>query len=111
MNAARGHTQDTAEGHALFLNPKRERNGSVDQPTNENESDGESQGIVTKRKARGATTLCHGSRIAGFRSAWALARQTDIRVYDSPSNRITESFENIFSPKTREKVMRYDFLN
>lgn len=44
----------SAEGHALFLNPgSREKRGESDQPTNENESDGESRGIVTKRKARG----------------------------------------------------------
>jgi len=43
----------STEGHALFLNPgSREKRGESDQPTNENESDGESRGIVTKRKAR-----------------------------------------------------------
>lgn len=70
VSAARSGTSDGRSGARrrgthYFLIQAREKRGESDQPTNENESDGESWGIVTKRKARGVTRLCLGSRIAG----------------------------------------------
>lgn len=71
-------------GHALFLNRgSREKRGESDQPTNENESDGESRGIVTKRKARGVTRLYLGSRNAG------ISIRVDPRLAHDDENRYT----------------------
>lgn len=67
VSAARsGPPAARRRGTHYFLIQAREKRGESDQSTNENESDGESRGIVTKRKARGVTRLCLGSRIAGI---------------------------------------------
>lgn len=114
VSAARSGTSGGRSGarrrgtHYFLIQEAREKRGESDQPTNENESDGESRGIVTKRKARGVTSLCLGSRIAG-------ARISDPREFSSRThwrelvyfNR--DDAPNIFLPKNREKIICRNF--
>lgn len=84
MNAARGHTRGTAEGHALFLNPsERETGESTSRPTKMKVTEKVRALLRSVKPAVRRYATAHESR--GFRSAWAPARQTGIRARGIPT--------------------------
>lgn len=97
MNAVRGHTQGTAEGHALFLNPsERETGESTSRPTKMKVTEKVRALLRSVKPAvRRRYATAHGSRDFDPRG---LSHDKLISAY-VVFHQIVESFGNVFSPE------------
>lgn len=106
MNAARGHTRGTAEGHALFLNPsERETGESTSRPTKMKVTEKVGALLRSVKPAVRRYATAHGSR--DFDPRGLLYDKLEYRIYGTLPNRPTIPSETF----SWEKVTHSDPFN